>query len=71
MQDTALVLDQQILLLDESTSALDASSRKLMIYYLKLWKDLTLVAVSHDVGFIQAFDRNILVDKSLIKAETL
>ena len=71
MLATALLLDKPILLLDEPTSALDASSIKLMIDYLKLWKDLTMVAVSHDVGFIQAFDRNILVDKSLIKAETL
>lgn len=53
----AALLNKGIILLDEPTSALDAGSVDGVIRYLKGMKDKTLVAVSHDRAFTEAFDR--------------
>ena len=65
MLATALLLQKPILLLDEPTSALDAASIELMIRYLKNQNEVTMLAVSHDAGFINAFDRKIEVTKPI------
>ena len=55
----AVLLDKPLLLLDEPTSALDPDSIKKLITFLKSYENMTMIAVSHDSRFIQAFDRNI------------
>lgn len=57
----AVLLDKPLLLLDEPTSALDADSIEKLITFLKSYKDMTLIAVSHDERFIRAFDRSIKI----------
>ncbi len=55
----AVLLDKPLLLLDEPTSALDPDSIEKLITFLKSYENMTMIAVSHDSRFIQAFDRNI------------
>ena len=50
-----------VLLLDEPTSALDSDSIEKLIVFLKSYKSMTMVAVSHDERFIRAFDRSIKI----------
>ena len=58
---TTVLLRKPILLLDEPTSALDAQSVDLVITYLKSLTDTTIIAISHDEKFINAFDRKLLI----------
>lgn len=58
---TTVLLHKPILLLDEPTSALDAQSVDLVINYLKSLTDTTIIAISHDEKFINAFDRKLLI----------
>ena len=58
---TTVLLRKPILLLDEPTSALDAQSVDLVINYLKSLTDITIIAISHDEKFINAFDRKLLI----------
>ena len=58
---TTVLLHKPILLLDEPTSALDAQSVDLVITYLKSLTDTTIIAISHDEKFINAFDRKLLI----------
>ena len=58
---TTVLLRKPILLLDEPTSALDAQSVDLVINYLKSLTDTTIIAISHDEKFINAFDRKLLI----------
>ena len=58
---TSVLLRKPILLLDEPTSALDAQSVDLVINYLKSLTDTTIIAISHDEKFINAFDRKLLI----------
>ena len=58
---TTVLLRKPILLLDEPTSALDAQSVDLVINYLKFLTDTTIIAISHDEKFINAFDRKLLI----------
>ena len=58
---TTVLLHKPILLLDEPTSALDAQSVDLVINYLKSLTDITIIAISHDEKFINAFDRKLLI----------
>ena len=48
-------------LLDKPTSALDSDSIEKLIVFLKSYKSMTMVAVSHDERFIRAFDRSIKI----------
>lgn len=61
MLASTTLLHKPILLLDEPTSALDPKSVILTIEYLKSLTDTTMVAISHDPSFIDAFDRKILI----------
>ena len=58
---TTVLLRKPILLLDEPTSALDAQSVDLVINYLKSLTDTTIIAISHDEKFINAFDSKLLI----------
>lgn len=51
------LLDKEILLLDEPTSALDPAAVDNVVHFLKEMKGKTVLAVSHDAKFINAFDR--------------
>lgn len=53
----AVLLDKEIFLLDEPTSALDPESVDEVIRFLKGLDGKTVLAVSHDARFINAFDR--------------
>ncbi|WP_243348493.1 ATP-binding cassette domain-containing protein [Parabacteroides sp. FAFU027] len=56
------LLDKPIVLLDEPTSALDAGSVDLVIRFLKEMKNTTVVIVTHDRRFAEAFDRIIPIN---------
>ena len=58
---TTVLLRKPILLLDEPTSALDTQSVDLVINYLKSLTDTTIISISHDEKFINAFDRKLLI----------
>ncbi len=58
-----ILLKKPIILLDEPTSALDPQSVDAVITLLKTLTDTTMIAVSHDAKFIDAFDRKILIPK--------
>lgn len=60
---TTVLLQKPIILLDEPTSALDAQSVNCVINYLKSQKESTIIAVSHDESFINAFDNKIYIPK--------
>jgi len=51
------LLDKPIILLDEPTSALDPGSVDLVIRFLKKMTDKTIIVVTHDARFAEAFDR--------------
>ena len=57
---TAL-LHKEIVLLDEPTSALDPDSIARVIDYIHGWHKATVLMVSHDDRFINAFDRKIYI----------
>ncbi len=57
---TAL-LRKSIILLDEPTSALDPDSISLVIRYIQSLSQSTVLMVSHDTRFIEAFDRKIYI----------
>ncbi|MDP4270489.1 MAG: ABC transporter ATP-binding protein [Bacteroidota bacterium] len=56
------LLDKSIVLLDEPTSALDAGSVDLVIHFIKEMKNTTVVIVTHDRRFAEAFDRIIPIN---------
>ncbi len=57
----AVLLRKPLILLDEPTSALDPDSIEKVIHYLKSLPETTLLMVSHDTRFIDAFDRKIYI----------
>ncbi len=57
----AVLLRKPLILLDEPTSALDPDSIERVINYLKALPETTLLMVSHDSRFIEAFDRKIYI----------
>ena len=57
---TAL-LHKEIVLLDEPTSALDPDSIARVVDYIHGWHEATVLMVSHDDRFINAFDRKIYI----------
>lgn len=57
----AALLHKEIVLLDEPTSALDPDSIARVIDYIHGWHEATVLMVSHDDRFINAFDRKIYI----------
>ena len=57
---TAL-LHKEIVLLDEPTSALDPDSIARVVDYIHGWHEATVLMISHDDRFINAFDRKIYI----------
>lgn len=57
MLAVSVLLNKKMILLDEPTSALDAESVSGVVRFLKRTGGRTIVAVSHDAGFTNAFDR--------------
>ena len=57
----AALLRKKIVLLDEPTSALDPDSINLVVDYIRELSEATVVIVSHDQRFIEAFDRKMYI----------
>ena len=57
----AALLRKKIVLLDEPTSALDPHAINLVVDYIRELSEATVVMVSHDQRFIEAFDRKIYI----------
>lgn len=55
----ALLLERDIMLLDEASSALDPESKRATIRLLKEQQDLTLLSVSHDQEWLAISDRTV------------
>ena len=53
---SALLLDRKILLLDEPSSALDKTSKDMVIDLLKSQQELTILSVSHDKDWLSLSD---------------
>jgi len=49
----SILLNREIFLLDEITSALDENLKKKVIDYFLDWNDLTVIIISHDTDYIQ------------------
>lgn len=65
----ALVTNPRILVLDESTSALDAMSEKFITdSILKLKKDMTIIVVAHRLSTVKAADNLIYIDEGKVIA---
>ncbi len=60
----ALLIDPQLIILDESTSALDHQLEEEILKYLKLNKDVTLIMTTHSSKFMKYFDREISFKKN-------
>ncbi len=54
---SALLLERDILLLDEPTSALDQKAATAVFDLLRQQQQLTVLAISHDQQWVNAFDR--------------
>lgn len=61
----ALLINPQILILDESTSALDKNLEEEILNNLKKEKNITLIMTSHSSRFENYFDRKITIKKLL------
>lgn len=57
----AALLKKEIVLLDEPTSALDPDSIARVVDYIRSWHEATVLMVSHDDRFTDAFDRKIYI----------
>ena len=69
----ALILKPTVLLIDEPTSALDIENTQKVIDILKDLHQtgLTLLLITHDLGFAQALSQRVLVlDEGVLKADT-
>lgn len=63
----AILKKTSIILMDESTSAIDARAEKEIISYLsKIWTDKTIVLVSHRLSTIKFMDEIIFMDKGRV-----
>jgi len=64
----ALMNDPKILILDEPTASVDSSKEKDVYEQLKkLNNDLTIILVSHDIGFVSTFIKRIAcINRSLL-----
>ena len=68
----ALVSEPELLLLDEPTSNVDPAAEEQFFHLiLKLNKKMTIVTVSHDLGFVNRIFKDVLcVNKTVIKHPT-
>lgn len=63
----AILKKTQVILLDESTSAIDAQAEKQIINYLTdIWHDKTVLLVSHRLSTIMFMDEIICMDNGLV-----
>ncbi|QIW97573.1 hypothetical protein AMS68_003091 [Peltaster fructicola] len=66
----ARLRDTPILILDESTSALDQISRELMMDAIRLWRrDRTTIIVTHDISQIRPDDYAIILERGRVVQE--
>ena len=63
----ALYKQPQVLILDESTSALDVNTEEKIINNLLSIKDLTIIFVTHRINAIKNFDEIIMIENGSIK----
>jgi len=61
---TALLLKRQVYLLDEATSALDEITRQVVVDYLKVYPELSLIAVTHDPYLLSICRRSYRLNKT-------
>jgi ATP-binding cassette subfamily B protein len=62
----------RLVILDEPFRGLDRSQRRSLLNRAReLWKDATLLCVTHDVGETQVFDRVVVVEAGRIIEEGL
>ena len=59
----------EIILLDESTSALDNESEALIQEHLKLFDGKTIITIAHRLSTIQDFDRIVVIDEHKVAEE--
>jgi len=59
---SSLLLRRDLYLLDEATSALDEKAKRSVMRYFQERKDLTIVAVTHDLAFLELSDRVLSLD---------
>ena len=63
----ALYKDPEILILDESTSALDLNAeKKILDNLLKIRKNLTIIFVTHRINALEQFDKLLYLDDGKI-----
>lgn len=55
------LLDKKIVLIDEPTSALDPVSVQKVISYIQQMEGKTVLAVSHDLRFVESFDSSVKI----------
>ena len=66
----ALYQDSEILILDESTSALDNITQKLIINNLKSMKtSITIIMITHRLKLVEKCDNIFLIDKGKIEQQ--
>ena len=67
----ALVTDPDVLVLDESTGALDAATERTVRERLAQWRDgrRTIVEVTHRVDQVRAADRVLVLDRGVVVEE--
>ena len=62
----ALYKDPEILISDESTSALDLNAEKILDNLLKIRKNLTIIFVTHRINALEQFDKLLYLDDGKI-----
>ncbi|WP_185872073.1 ABC transporter ATP-binding protein [Blattabacterium cuenoti] len=63
----ALIRNPKILIFDDSFSAIDQKTRKLIIYYIKKeLKNSTIIIITHDISYISDFDLFIVLKNGKI-----
>ena len=62
----ALYRDNDYLILDEATNALDAVTENLLINRLISYRSLTLIAICHRISVLKNFDKIIILEKGKI-----
>jgi len=67
---SALLLDRTIFLLDEVTSALDRTSKKIVLDYFQLRGDVTALFVAHDAEWFAFADQTIEMPARQLSRET-
>lgn len=65
----AIFSERPILLLDESTSALDEETEQQVLYNLRTMTDKTVVIVTHRPAVLAICDKNLLMSEGIIQVE--